>query len=79
MADQLLRAENMTVGYGGVPLIRDIALSVSGGEILTLVGPNGSGKSTILKSLPCSAARSIWTAATAAVCPPQRPRARSPS
>ncbi len=27
MADQLLRAENMTVGYGGVPLIRDIALS----------------------------------------------------
>ena len=32
MADQLLRAENMTVGYGGVPLIRDIALSVSGGE-----------------------------------------------
>ena len=51
MADQLLRAENMTVGYGSVPLIRDIALSVSGGEILTLVGPNGSGKSTILKSL----------------------------
>ena len=51
MADQLLRAENMTVGYGGVPLIRDIALSVSGGEILSLVGPNGSGKSTILKSL----------------------------
>ena len=51
MADQLLRAENMTVGYGGMPLIRDIALSVSGGEILTLVGPNGSGKSTILKSL----------------------------
>ena len=51
MADQLLHAENMTVGYGGVPLIRDIALSVSGGEILTLVGPNGSGKSTILKSL----------------------------
>ena len=51
MADQLLRAENMTVGYGGVPLIRDIALSVSGGEILTLVGPNGSGKSTILKTV----------------------------
>ena len=51
MSNELLRAENMTVGYGGVPLIRDIALSVSGGEILTLIGPNGSGKSTILKSL----------------------------
>ena len=51
MSNELLRAENMTVGYGGVPLIRDIALSESGGEILTLIGPNGSGKSTILKSL----------------------------
>ena len=28
MSNELLRAENMTVGYGGVPLIRDIALSV---------------------------------------------------
>ena len=78
MADQLLHAENMTVGYGGVPLIRDIALSVSGGEILTLVGPNGSGKSTILKSLIRELAL-LGGTATAAVCPPQRPRARSPS
>ena len=62
MSNELLRAENMTVGYGGVPLIRDIALSVSGGEILTLIGPNGSGKSPSSKassvSLRCSAARS---------------------
>ncbi len=63
----------MTVGYGGVPLIRDIALSVSGGEILTLCRPNGSGKSTILKSLIRELAPllggtvHIWTAATAAV------------
>ena len=51
MSNELLRAENMTVGYGGVPLIRDIALSVSGGEILTLIGPNGSGKTTTIKLL----------------------------
>ena len=41
----------MTVGYRGVPLIRDIALSVHRGEILTLIGPNGSGKSSLIKIL----------------------------
>ncbi|MDO4268267.1 MAG: ABC transporter ATP-binding protein [Eubacteriales bacterium] len=41
----------MTVGYGKTPLIRDIALQVKRGEIVSLIGPNGSGKSTILKSV----------------------------
>ena len=43
--------ENVSVGYNGKPLIRDIALDIRPGEILTLIGPNGSGKSTILKSI----------------------------
>ena len=51
MQDYYLHTEGMTVGYDGSPLIRDIALGVRRGEILTLIGPNGSGKSTILKSL----------------------------
>ncbi len=46
-----LKTESLTVGYNGVPLISDIALSVKKGEILTLIGPNGAGKSTILKTL----------------------------
>ena len=41
----------MSVGYGGVPLIRDIELKIRRGEILTLIGPNGAGKTTILKSI----------------------------
>ena len=32
------------MGYHGVPLIKDIELSVKKGEILTLIGPNGAGK-----------------------------------
>ena len=44
-------ASGLTVGYNGKPLIRDIALSIRRGEIVTLIGPNGSGKSTILKTL----------------------------
>jgi iron complex transport system ATP-binding protein len=43
--------EGLTVGYHGVPLIRDIELSLRKGEILTLIGPNGAGKTTILKSI----------------------------
>ena len=46
-----LRTEQLTVGYRGVPLIRDISIRVRKGEILTLIGPNGAGKSTILKSI----------------------------
>ena len=46
-----LRTDALSVGYNGIPLIRDITLSLARGEILTLIGPNGSGKTTILKSI----------------------------
>lgn len=51
MADFFFRTEALSVGYQGVPLIRDINMGLHRGEILTLIGPNGSGKSTILKSI----------------------------
>lgn len=43
--------EGLTVGYHGVPLIKNIELRLKKGEILTLIGPNGAGKTTILKSI----------------------------
>lgn len=46
-----LYTEGLSVGYHGVPLIRNIELCLKKGEILTLIGPNGAGKTTILKSL----------------------------
>lgn len=45
------QTKHMTVGYGGVPLIRNVEIALEQGEILTLIGPNGAGKSTILKSI----------------------------
>jgi ABC-type branched-subunit amino acid transport system ATPase component len=49
--DPLLRAEGITAGYGGVPVIQDVSLSVGPGEIVAIIGPNGAGKSTLLKAL----------------------------
>lgn len=46
-----IRTEHLAVGYGGSPLIEEIALHVEKGQIVTLIGPNGAGKSTILKSI----------------------------
>lgn len=43
--------KQLTVGYQGEPLIREIEIHLNKGEILTLIGPNGAGKSTVLKSI----------------------------
>ena len=46
-----LRAQGVTSGYGGVPVIRDVSIAVGPGEVVAIIGPNGAGKSTLLKSL----------------------------
>ena len=43
--------DQLTVGYDGKPLIKDIEISLKKGQILTMIGPNASGKTTILKSI----------------------------
>jgi branched-chain amino acid transport system ATP-binding protein len=47
----MLKVENISVSYGPIRAVRDIRLSVAGGEIVALLGPNGAGKSTTLKAL----------------------------
>lgn len=51
MADYYFQMKDLSVGYNGNSLIRDINIGINKGEIVTLIGPNGSGKSTILKSI----------------------------
>jgi branched-chain amino acid transport system ATP-binding protein len=46
-----LRAEDVTAGYGRVPVVRDISVSVEDGPLTAIVGPNGAGKSTFAKAL----------------------------
>jgi ABC-type branched-subunit amino acid transport system ATPase component len=41
----------VTAGYGSVPIIHNVDLSLARGEVLTVVGPNGAGKSTLVKTV----------------------------
>lgn len=45
----LLEIQNLSYYYAGEPLIRNFSLSVSKGQIISLLGENGAGKSTIIK------------------------------
>lgn len=47
----VLKIENLTGGYTGVPVIKDINLTINPGEALGLIGLNGAGKSTTIKHL----------------------------
>ena len=50
-ATPVLRAEAVSAGYGGPPIIEDVSLAVLAGKITAIVGPNGAGKSTLLKAI----------------------------
>jgi len=46
----LLHIQNLTVGYGIKPVLKDVTFSVQSGETVVIEGGNGSGKSTLLKA-----------------------------
>lgn len=47
----ILRAENLQVGYGSRLVVKELDLTVRAGTITTIIGPNGCGKSTLLKTM----------------------------
>lgn len=49
--EYFFQTEQLTVGYNGKPIVKNIDVRIQKGQILSLIGPNGSGKSTILKSI----------------------------
>ena len=43
----MLEVRGLSGGYGGVKVLRDIAMTVGAGEIVTVLGSNGVGKTTL--------------------------------
>jgi branched-chain amino acid transport system ATP-binding protein len=43
-----ISVSNLTAGYGGLPVVRNLNLHVDAGEVVALLGSNGAGKTTTL-------------------------------
>jgi branched-chain amino acid transport system ATP-binding protein len=51
VAEPLLAITDLDAGYLEVPAVRELSLSVGGGEVVALLGPNGAGKTTTLSTI----------------------------
>src|SRR5262245_23635503 len=46
-----LRVRDLTISYGGEPVLEGASLAVGDGSFVSLVGPSGSGKSSLLRAV----------------------------
>jgi branched-chain amino acid transport system ATP-binding protein len=44
----ILRADNISLAFGGIKALADISLEIREHEILAIIGPNGAGKTSML-------------------------------
>lgn len=47
----LIDIKNVTMGYEGTPVLKDLSFSVNEGDYICIVGENGSGKTTLMKGI----------------------------
>jgi branched-chain amino acid transport system ATP-binding protein len=46
-----LKVDRISLSFGGIKALRDIAFEVNEGEILAVIGPNGAGKTSLINSV----------------------------
>jgi ABC-type Mn2+/Zn2+ transport system ATPase subunit len=47
----LVSLQNVSVGYNGKPVLRNVDLTIYPGDLIGLAGPNGSGKTTLFRAM----------------------------
>jgi branched-chain amino acid transport system ATP-binding protein len=51
MAEVVLRAERVSVHYGGVRAVREVSFEVAAGQAVAILGANGAGKTSLLRAI----------------------------
>ena len=48
---EILKIDKISVAYGNIRALSDVSMTVSEGDIVSLIGANGAGKSTLLNAI----------------------------
>jgi len=47
--EEIIRFENVSIGFNGRQILKDVSFSVKKGDTMVILGPSGAGKSSILR------------------------------